>query len=254
MPAWLQRGGSWAHKWLWTYRRQTWPLGIAVALLILLPALLLLWKIIALLLSGGGFLFKLYILIAVIGTAIYRSVKGRMPPAWVVVTAICIPLFMWGFWVIKPEWYAEWRSSRYFMWMVMTAIGLSWLSTYPASAVANTARSALMLLMVVAVGIGAFKKGRPWVAEKLEAMSAPSGAASTSASSAAKYVVAEGKEVDVLVPHDGRLRLWYDTTQVVATTVQVGPRKYERLSLLPGIKQANVDACTYRIGTVPCTL
>lgn len=98
-------------------------------------------------------------LIAVsIGIGLYRWRKGDLPETWLMVTALCIPLFLWGFWAINPEWYVEWRESRYFWWMILTAVALGWLSTHDSSSVASTARLGLLLLMAIAIGVGAYSK------------------------------------------------------------------------------------------------
>ena len=142
-------------KWFWKYWYWTWPL-IGVGLVILC------WLVYALLASSVAW-FVFFLLLSVTGIAIYRGVKGGTPPVWIMVVAICIPIFMWGFWVTRPEWYIEWRHSRYFLWMVLAAITLSWLANHKNNPVANTAKTGLLLLMVIAVSFGAY---RIWQKEK----------------------------------------------------------------------------------------
>ncbi|MBX4188989.1 hypothetical protein KW785_00125 [Candidatus Parcubacteria bacterium] len=74
-----------------------------------------------------------------------------------VIIVLMIPIFCWFFWAIKPEWYEGWRNSTFFPLMIITALVLGWLSGSKNS-VANVARTALILLCLVAIGKGAYEK------------------------------------------------------------------------------------------------
>jgi len=146
MMAFLQ----WFDKWFRRYRNWTWPVVGAL----LLVGIGLLFTIST---SGSGsFIFFLFLSLAAI--AVYRGLRRTMPPVWVMVVAICIPLFLWGFSVVKPEWYVEWRHSSHFYWMIVTAITLGWLANHGSNSVASTARKGLVFLMIIAVGFGAYGK------------------------------------------------------------------------------------------------
>lgn len=129
---------------------------------LILSSLLLLWLIFLIFSSGGSFLFIL--ILAAIGIGIYHNQKDELPPLWIVISLICIPLFMWGFWVINPEWYTEWRNSRAFLWMIITMVVLAALSSHKSAPLASTARFALGALMITAIIMGAFGKAAEVVA------------------------------------------------------------------------------------------
>lgn len=104
--------------------------------------------------GSGGFLTIL--IIAVVCIIVYRWTIAE-PPIWMTVTAICIPLFLWGCWLIQPEWYLEWRHSEYFLWSILAVVTLGWLADYEGT-IALIARSGLILLLIIAAGIGAYGK------------------------------------------------------------------------------------------------
>jgi len=160
MNAWLVAQiapGTRAYKWAWEYKRWTWPLAGLIALL-LLSILIMGIKGVVAIFGGGGAMFKIALLVGVVGIYAYQGVRKRMPPTWAMATVIGAPLFLWGFWTIRPVWYMEWRTSRYFIWMILTAVALGWLANYRVDPVARAARAGLLGLMVLAVLIGAFSK------------------------------------------------------------------------------------------------
>ena len=105
----------------------------------------------------GGWFLTIFI-IAVVSILTYRWRRGKVPPIWITVTTVCTPLFLWGFWLIRPEWYLEWRHSGYFLWTILTVGALGWLADNKTEAIARTARRGLLLLVIVAVGMGAYGK------------------------------------------------------------------------------------------------
>lgn len=150
-------------RWFGRYWRWTWPLVAIITFLVWKIATITWWT--APDTTGldtsntGGFLFFLLGSIAIIG--IYRWWNGVMPPIWIAVAMICIPLFLWGVWVINPEWYDEWRRSRFFLWTIITAFVLGWLSSYTGP-VAKVARAGLVLLVLISMGIGTYSAYTRW--------------------------------------------------------------------------------------------
>ena len=159
-------------KWFGKWWRWTWPL-------VILASIFIWWVVHAIngISTRGSFLFPLTL--AVVGIAIYRLARGVMPPVWMSITAICIPLFLWGLSVVQLEWYTEWRNSGHFWWMIVTAVVLSWLTTHTNNVVARTAKKGLLLLMIIAVGIGAYSKLKGSVTKLFSSNPAPIQSSST---------------------------------------------------------------------------
>ncbi|OHA89448.1 MAG: hypothetical protein A3C70_02940 [Candidatus Zambryskibacteria bacterium RIFCSPHIGHO2_02_FULL_43_14] len=108
--------------------------------------------------STGSWWYLVSIIIATVCILAYRWLRGDEPPIWVTVIAICAPLFLWGCWLIQPEWYLEWRHSGYFLWTIIVVGVLGWLADNEEEVVARVARVGLLLLLLIVMGIGAYSK------------------------------------------------------------------------------------------------
>jgi hypothetical protein len=145
------------HRLLTKYGRITYP--------ILLGALIAFIALNVYLFSIGGS-FLLFMAYAMASVGLYRALRGSMPPLWTMILLVTIPVFAWGFYVIRPDWYMEWRESPYFWWMIVGVTTIAWLSAYPSHGVARSARKAIATLLIVAIGIGAYHKFEEWMHPK----------------------------------------------------------------------------------------
>jgi len=153
--SWI-RGSDWIEEW--------WHITILVVLALVFSLVWRAWPSTPTInmtsIVGEGTLnwYLVSIITAAVCILAYRWLRGDEPPIWVTVTAICVPLFLWGCWLIQPEWYLEWRHSGYFLWTILVVGALGWLADNEEGAVARVAKIGLFLLLLIATGIGAYGK------------------------------------------------------------------------------------------------
>ena len=134
-------------KWLWTYKAWTWPP-------IIITLSLLTWA----LFGEGATSYVFALILGAVYIQVYRTINKTVPELWVMVLILGLPVLLWGLWVIKPEWYLEWRHSRFFWWMIVSIVLLSWLASYKISPVASALRKGIAVLLIIVVGIGIWEK------------------------------------------------------------------------------------------------
>jgi hypothetical protein len=139
-----EKGGTAELNWM---KPKTWSGEVKIGVS-LLP---LVGMAVAIFYSGSLHPF-FFIALAIAGALVWKLWREDNPPTWAMVPAISIPLFVWGFQVAGGQVYQEWRESGYFWWMIATATALSWLG----SSSAKKAYAGLVLLLLIAVGIGAY--------------------------------------------------------------------------------------------------
>jgi hypothetical protein len=145
--------GTHLRKWLWDYRLWTWgPLAVVIAVIVM---------IVNSVIGSGGAWFVLALTLSLITLGAYSKLAGD-PPKWVAAIAISFPLILWGAWALNPVWYGEWKNSRFYLFMLVAAVVIGWLSTMKAEPAVKPIRTVLILLVLGAVAYGAYGKFTEW--------------------------------------------------------------------------------------------
>ncbi|MEX2014141.1 MAG: hypothetical protein WD896_02180 [Parcubacteria group bacterium] len=226
--------GRWFAKWFWTYRYWTWPPLLVVAIIIW-------WLTYTVATSGDAIRFISFFLLSVIGITAYYWVRGELPPIWITVTALVVPLFLWGFWLIRPEWYIEWRASGYFLWMILATAVFGWLAGHKTSSIANIARIGLLLLMITAICVGAYGKWEEKKkAEEVRERADREADDFSHLDTIFMKVAREGKPAWVVIPQGWHIEWKEDDDLFSSQAVWQGGNKVRIFITKPGVKLVEI--------------
>ena len=131
------------------------------------------------------------------GTGMTQRLRGMSPPAWAFAILLGVTAFHWLFWAISPEAWSAWLSSQTF-WPMNVAIVLAAFFASQQGRAAGYASFALWMLLLIAVGIGAYGY-LPWSTWLAGVGSGPIGQVSPIPTSSTTMILRPEKPVTISV-------------------------------------------------------
>lgn len=140
---------------------------------------------VALAIAYHGDLHPFFFMALTVASAVVWKLWGRADnlPVWIWISGVCIPLAVWGFEVVLPEVFTQWRTSSYFWPQILMLVTIAWLFTRKDS-LSRVAMSLTVALFLVVTISGIYNyywpEGFEFGTEVVEAGEVRSGRSSSS--------------------------------------------------------------------------